>query len=48
MKVIIFGHNGWIGSMMCTLLEKEKDVTIIRPIVRANNSRDVNFQYFNT
>lgn len=41
MKVIIFGHNGWIGSMMCTLLEKEKDVTIIRPIVRANNSRDV-------
>jgi len=31
MKVIVFGHNGWIGTMMCALLEKEKGIDIIRP-----------------
>lgn len=38
MKVIVFGHNGWIGSMMCSLLEQEKDIDIIYPTIRANDS----------
>jgi 3,5-epimerase/4-reductase len=41
MKVIVFGHNGWIGTMMCALLEKEKNIDIIRPIIRANNASDI-------
>lgn len=35
MKVLVLGYNGWIGSMMCRLLEKEKInyiTTDVRPI----------------
>tara|TARA_B110000037_G_scaffold171240_1_gene194362 strand:- start:24244 stop:25140 length:897 start_codon:yes stop_codon:yes gene_type:complete len=41
MKVIVFGHNGWIGTMMCALLEKEKGIDIVRPTIRANNASDI-------
>ena len=41
MKVIVFGHKGWIGSMMCALLEKEEAIDIVRPTIRANHPSQI-------
>jgi len=40
MKFIIYGHNGWIGKMMCTLLEKE-GIDFVGSNCRANNIQDL-------
>jgi 3,5-epimerase/4-reductase len=40
MKFIIYGHNGWIGKMMCTLLEKE-GIDFVGSKCRANNIQDL-------
>jgi dTDP-4-dehydrorhamnose reductase len=36
MKAIVFGYKGWIGSMMVKLMEKDDNITIIKPNIRAN------------
>jgi dTDP-4-dehydrorhamnose reductase len=41
MKVIIFGHRGWIGSMMCELLKQDSTIELITTNFRANDIRDV-------
>lgn len=41
MKVLIFGHNGWIGSQVIELLEKYNNHEIILANSRANNIEDV-------
>jgi 3,5-epimerase/4-reductase len=40
MKVLIYGHNGWIGKMMCSILQK-KQVDYVLSKCRANNKEDV-------
>lgn len=40
MKVLIFGHKGWIGSMMCELM-KQKNINYVGSKVRANNKKNV-------
>lgn len=40
MRVLIFGHGGWIGSMMCDLLQKE-NIDFVKSTVRANNVEQV-------
>jgi 3,5-epimerase/4-reductase len=41
MKVLVFGHKGWIGSMMCKLLEQDTEIEIITTTFRANDIKDV-------
>ena len=41
MKVIVFGHRGWIGSMMCELLKQDSTIELITTDFRANDIRDV-------
>ncbi len=36
MNVLIFGHQGWIGGMMCNLLE-ENNIDYVTSSVRAND-----------
>ena len=40
MKILIFGHKGWIGNMMCNILDKN-NITYVKSNVRANNKNDV-------
>ena len=40
MKILIFGHGGWIGSMMCKLLDTQS-LEYVRSSVRANNIEKV-------
>jgi 3,5-epimerase/4-reductase len=40
MKVAVFGYKGWIGSMMCNLLQKD-NISILKPNIRANNIKKV-------
>ena len=40
MKVLVYGHNGWIGKMICSMLQK-KEVEYIMSKCRANNLKDV-------
>ena len=40
MKVLIYGDKGWIGGMMCSVLEKN-NVQFIKSKCRANNKIDV-------
>lgn len=40
MKFIVYGHNGWIGKMMCSLLEKE-GIDFVGSKCRANNIQDL-------
>jgi len=40
MKFIIYGHNGWIGQMMCAILEKE-GIDFVGSKCRANNIKDL-------
>lgn len=40
MKILIFGHGGWIGSMMCELLQKE-NIEFVKSAVRANSVENV-------
>ena len=40
MKVLIYGHKGWIGSMMCKILEKN-NISYIGSKVRANDKEGV-------
>jgi 3,5-epimerase/4-reductase len=40
MKFIIYGHNGWIGKMMCSILEKE-GIDFVPSKCRANNIKDL-------
>lgn len=37
MKYLIYGANGWIGSMMCSLLE-EKEIEFVKGVVRVNQT----------
>lgn len=39
MKLLILGHNGWIGSMMCNLL-KEQQIKYITTDIRPNDKED--------
>jgi nucleoside-diphosphate-sugar epimerase len=39
MKVLILGHKGWIGGMMCNILEKN-NILFIKSLCRANNKLD--------
>lgn len=41
MKVIVFGHRGWIGSMMCNLLRQDEKIEVITTDFRADNVRDI-------
>jgi len=40
MKIVIFGHNGWIGSQIVKLLEKDNH-EIIFPDIRVNNYNEI-------
>lgn len=40
MKVLILGHKGWIGDMMCNILEKN-NILFIKSLCRANNKLDI-------
>jgi len=40
MKFIVYGHNGWIGKMMCAILEKE-GIDFVGSKCRANNIKDL-------
>ena len=40
MKVLILGHKGWIGGMMCNILEKN-NILFIKSLCRANNKLDI-------
>jgi len=40
MKVLLYGSRGWIGNMMCKLLEKE-NIDYVASNVRASNKKDV-------
>jgi 3,5-epimerase/4-reductase len=40
MKVAVFGYKGWIGSMMCNLLQKD-NISILKPNIRANDIKKV-------
>jgi 3,5-epimerase/4-reductase len=39
MKILILGHNGWIGSMMINLL-KERNIEYITTNIRPNNKQE--------
>ena len=40
MKVLIYGHKGWIGSMMCKLME-QNNISYVGSQVRANDKTGV-------
>lgn len=40
MLVLVYGHKGWIGSMMCRLLEKE-NISYVASSCRANDKEGV-------
>lgn len=40
MKVLVFGHKGWIGSMVCKLLEKDS-IEYVNASCRANNKEEL-------
>ena len=40
MRVLVYGHKGWIGGMMCKLLEKE-NINYITTSCRADNKEEV-------
>ena len=40
MRVLIYGHKGWIGNMMCKILEKN-NISYIGSTVRANDKINV-------
>lgn len=40
MKVAVFGYKGWIGSMMCNLLQKD-NISILKPNIHANDIEKV-------
>lgn len=43
MKVLIYGHNGWIGNMMCSILQNKK-IEYIPSKCRANNKEEVELE----
>ena len=40
MKVLVFGHKGWIGGMMCDILQNN-NINFVSSQVRANNKQEV-------
>ena len=40
MKVLVFGHKGWIGGMMCKILQNN-NINFVNSQVRANNKQEV-------
>ena len=40
MKYLIYGANGWIGSMMCSLIEKE-NIEYLKGTVRVNETESL-------
>lgn len=40
MKILVFGHKGWIGNMMCNIL-KEKNFNFLCSTSRADNKNNV-------
>ncbi len=40
MKVLVFGHKGWIGGMMCDILQNN-NINFVNSQVRANNKHEV-------
>ena len=40
MKILLYGSKGWIGNMMCKLLEKQ-NIDYVASNVRASNKKDV-------
>ena len=40
MRILVVGHNGWIGGMMCKILEKN-NINYTKSKVRANNKSDI-------
>lgn len=40
MKILIFGHKGWIGNMMCNILKKQ-NLSFLCSNSRADNKNDV-------
>ncbi len=40
MKVLVFGHKGWIGGMMCDILQNN-NINFVNSQVRANNKQEV-------
>lgn len=46
MRVLVYGHKGWIGGMMCKLLEKE-NINYITASCRADNKEAVERELIN-
>ena len=44
MKVLVYGHKGWIGEQVCKLLESSNH-TVVRGEVRVNNKKDLEWEY---
>lgn len=47
MKVLVYGHKGWIGEQVCKLLESSNH-TVVRGEVRVNNKKDLEWEILNS
>ena len=47
MKILIYGHKGWIGEQVCKILESQS-LEFVKGTVRVNNKKDLEWEIVNS
>lgn len=47
MKILIYGHKGWIGEQVCKILESQ-GLEFVKGTVRVNNKKDLEWEIVNS